>query len=154
MATYKIVSDQSTVDEFTKHYFKMHPRARKKPIDTPLHPSMNKWIKLPALTQDGLKQKWKKYAIWLVEKHGFTDLNIEKCYAVFTFYRPTKRRFDCDNISPKFFLDGVVEAGMLIDDDRNHMNPLIIYGEYDKNNPRMEVEFITLEEGMDLCFRQ
>ena len=30
--------------QWEKQYFKKHPRARKKPIDTPAQPSLNKWI--------------------------------------------------------------------------------------------------------------
>lgn len=144
---YIIVSNKETLAQYRKHYFKMHPRAKKFPIDTPIHPSMNTWIKLNAFKQDSLKQAWGEYAQWLVKINGYEDLQLEDCYGTVKVYRPTKRRFDADNISPKFLLDGIVKAGMLLDDDVNHLNPLILWGGYDKEDPRMEIIFEGRECG-------
>lgn len=44
-----------------------------------------------------------------------------------------------DNRSPKFLNDGLVESGLLVEDDYQHVNPTIIWGGYDKEHPRMEV---------------
>lgn len=52
---------------------------------------------------------------------------------------PTTRRADIDNYSPKFAQDGLTEAGVIIDDDYKHVNPLHIELYYDKENPRMEI---------------
>lgn len=141
MKQYTIISNKESLEQYRKHYFKMHPRAKKFPIESPIHPSMNKWIKLQSFKQDALKQAWGDYAQWLVEVNGYKDLQLDGCIGYVKVFRPTKRRFDADNISPKFLLDGIVKAGMLVDDDVNHLNPLILYGDYDKNDPRMEIIF-------------
>lgn len=141
MKRYTIISNKETVEQYRKHYFKMHPRAKKFPIETPIHPSMNKWIKLQSFKQDSLKQAWGDYAQWLVYNSGHEDLKLSSCTGTVKVFRPTKRRFDADNISPKFLLDGLVKAGMLLDDDVNHLNPLILWGGYDKEDPRMEIIF-------------
>lgn len=141
-----LVSNLDTVEAYKAHWKKKHPRARKFPIETPIHPSMNKWIKLPAFSQDNLKKAWGEYAEWLVEYHGYKNLMIEKCSCRIEIYKPTKRRFDLDNHGClKFFNDGLVKAGLIIDDDVNHLNPVTIYGGYDKENPRMEVHFFVGE---------
>lgn len=139
MKQYLIISDQQTLAEYRAYYFKKYPRRTVFPIETPIHPSMNKWIKLQAFKQDALKQAWGNYTEWLVAKYGFTNLKLDNCTCLVKIYRPSKRRYDLDNLSLKFCFDGIVKAGMLIDDDIEHMNPLTLWGGYDKNNPRMEI---------------
>ena len=56
----------------------------------------------------------------------------------YTTYFKTDRRHDLDNISPKFILDGFVEAGLIVDDDYKHIESLTIKCGIDKENPRME----------------
>lgn len=86
-----------------------------------------------------LKQRWKDFIIWVVNKYGYQDLHINKANITYKFYYGSKRRQDNDNRTPKFSNDGLVESGMLQDDDYSHLNPLIIYGDYDKHNERMEI---------------
>lgn len=140
---YTIVSNNITLKDYNDYYFNKYPKRKKKPIEKPYHPSVNKWFILPRPQMNKLKQDWKEYIIWLVEQNGFTDLHIEKCRITYRFYMPSKRRSDTDNYTPKFCQDGLVEAGVIVDDDYLHCNPLKIWLGYDKNNPRME---ITIEE--------
>lgn len=142
---YTIVSNQETLARYKEYYFKKHPNRKSFLIDSPLHPSMNKWVRLQGFKQNALKQAWKEYVMWLVKEHGFNDLMIEKCRCEARFYRPTKRRYDLDNLSLKFLFDGIVESNMLIDDSIEYLNPLMMYGSYDKENPRMEIDFIVTE---------
>lgn len=136
---YVIISNQETLDEYCKSYFKKYPKRKKKPIDKPWHLSINKWFIMQRPQMNGVKQAWKDYTIWLVEKYGYTNLHIEKCQITYRFFMPTKRRADCDNYTPKFTNDGLTESGIIIDDDYSHCNPLIIQLGYDKDNPRMEI---------------
>lgn len=92
------------------------------------------------------KQKWKEFSIWVVDYYGYRNLNIEKCTITYKFYYKTKRRQDNDNRTPKFCNDGFVEAGLLKDDDYEHLNPLILWGGYDKDRPRMEVIIDVLDD--------
>lgn len=85
------------------------------------------------------KQKWKDFSIWVVKYYGYENLKIDKCTITYKFYYGTKHRQDNDNRTPKFVNDGFVEAGLLIDDDYDHLNPIILWGGYDKLNSRMEV---------------
>lgn len=38
---YKLVIDQKVVDDYNTHYFRLHPRAKKPPIERPIMPSLN-----------------------------------------------------------------------------------------------------------------
>lgn len=143
--SYIILSDETSLAKYKEYYFKKYPNRKTFLIDSPLHPSMNKWVRLQGFKQNALKQAWKEYVMWLVEEHGYTNLMVEKCRCEARFYRPTKRRYDLDNLSLKFFLDGVVESNMIIDDSIEYLNPLVLWGSYDKEHPRMEIEFIVEE---------
>ncbi len=52
---YKIIIDQALVDEYCEYYFKLHPKAKKKPIEKPMHPSLNTWMILPRIQMNSLK---------------------------------------------------------------------------------------------------
>jgi Holliday junction resolvase RusA-like endonuclease len=56
-----------------------------------------------------------------------------------TFYYPTKHRKDIDN-SASTILDCMKTAGVIIDDDCQHVDELYCsFGGYDKENPRVEI---------------
>lgn len=56
-----------------------------------------------------------------------------------TYYFKTRIRHDPDNYSGKFILDGLVNAGIITDDSFNNIT-LLLSGDYDKSNPRTEIE--------------
>ena len=55
-----------------------------------------------------------------------------------TFYFDNRRRHDADNYQ-KFLLDGLVAAGVIKDDDFEHVQ-VTCKGAYDKQTPRVEIE--------------
>ena len=136
---YIIISNKETLEEYKKYYFKKYPRRSKFPLKEPCHPSINTWFILMRPAMNKLKQDWKEYTIWLAKKYNVDNLNINNCTLEYRFYRPTRRRADCDNLTPKFTNDGLTEAKVIIDDDYLHCNPLTIFLDYDKDNPRMEI---------------
>lgn len=134
-----IVIDREIVGEYTKHYFANHPRAKKPPIASPTHPSINQWMVLQRQAMNTLKQKWKDFSSWVVEREGHSGLMIEQCTIEVITYYERRIRHDADNYVPKFILDGFVEAGLLVDDDDNHVRRLVLGCEYDKTWPRTEI---------------
>lgn len=66
---------------------------------------------------------------------------------VYTLFPKTKRLCDVSNVCcivDKFFSDALVEAGKLEDDNYLFLNHITyVFGEVDKNNPRVE---ITIKE--------
>ena len=137
--TIRLVIDQSVLDEYTSFYFEEHPKAKKEPIPKPYHESINVWMIKRRPAMNALKQKWKSFIQWLVEKQGYTNLHIEECEIEQMVFYPNNRRHDIDNSVPKFILDGLVESGMIVDDDCLHIQKLILGCGTDKDNPRTEL---------------
>mgnify|MGYP001202538952 FL=1 len=142
---YKITIDRAAIDKYSEHYFEEHPRAYVPPIKQPYHESINKWMIMRRPAMNALKQKWKGFITWYVEILGYSALRIQKYEIIQTIYYPTKARRDPDNSTPKFILDGLVEGGMLGDDDGVSMQSLTLKCRYDKDNPRTEIEIKILE---------
>lgn len=145
MKSFTVTIDRSLVDRYTEFYFKQHPRAKKPPIKRPIHPSINDWMILTRQAMNSLKQKWKDFTIWLVGEWGYTNAQIQKCTVVADTYFPTRIRHDVDNTTIKFILDGMVEAGMLVDDSSEYVTELTLHCYTDKENPRTEITFCLYE---------
>lgn len=100
-------------------------------------------MKRPAM--NALKQRWKNFIIWLVNEYGYSGAGISKCEVAHIVYFPTNSRHDSDNYVPKFILDGLVESGMIIDDDCHHITKLVLMCGIDKENPRTEI-IVTIKD--------
>ena len=72
MQKIKLIIDNDTILEYEKYYFMQHPKARKKPIENPYHPLMNQWMIMKRPMMNALKQKWKDFICWFVEKQGYS----------------------------------------------------------------------------------
>lgn len=138
--------DNNTISEYEKYYFKVHPKATKKPIENPWHPLMNQWMIMKRPMMNALKQRWKDFICYFIEKQGYSNLQIEKCEMKFTTFYKTNRRHDVDAAAPKFILDGFSESGFIIDDDSKHLTKLILECYVDKDNPRTEIEVLIYDE--------
>jgi len=141
----KLILDQVVLDEYTKHYFKLHPKAKKVPIPKPRHESINQWCILPRIQMNALKQKWKDFVIYWIKSEGLSDRQLDNFEVVQTVFFDTKIRHDTDNQVPKFILDGFSESGFIVDDDEKHLHSLTLKTGYDKDNPRTEFEFFIKE---------
>ncbi len=142
----KLILDNTVLERYEKFYFNQHPRARKKPIEHPYHPSINQWFILQRQAMNTLKQQWKDFIIWWVKDLGLENKKLDNVELTFTTYMPTRRRIDTDNTVPKFILDGMVEGGLIVDDDSLHLKRLILCAGYDKDNPRTEILIQTIDE--------
>lgn len=87
---------------------------------------------------NNLKQRWKAFIVWVMNDLGLSGMMIEKCEIVYRTLFFQNRRHDLDNISPKYILDGFVEAGFIVDDDSEHITKLTLECGVDKENPRIE----------------
>ena len=146
MKEIKITIDRPLLDRYSDFYFSEHPRARVAPIKNPYHESINKWMIMRRAQMNALKQKWKAFINWLVEDQGYSNLHIERCEISQRIYYPTNRRHDTDNSVPKFVLDGLVESGMIVDDDSKHVIKLILECFVDEDDPRTEL-YISVIDG-------
>ena len=134
-----LVIDNAVLSRYEEHYFELHPRASKKPIAHPYHESINVWMIMKRPMMNALKQKWKDFIVWFVEDQGYSNLRIEKCDVICQTFYPNHRRHDTDNSVPKFLLDGLVQSGMIIDDDSEHINSLLLQCFVDAEHPRTEL---------------
>lgn len=134
-----LIIDRSVLDRYTEYYFSIHTRARVVPIPRPFHESINTWMIMKRPQMNALKKKWKDFIVWFVTEMGYSGLNIEKCEITQTIYYDNKRRHDPDNTVPKFILDGLVESGMIVDDDSDHLRQLSLKCGVDKTHPRTEL---------------
>ena len=131
--------DNGVLERYNEHYFSEHTRAKKVPIKHPYHESINFWMILKRAAMNALKQKWKEFIKWFIEEQGYSNLHIEKCEITQTIFYPTERRHDIDNGVPKFILDGLVESGMIVDDDSKHITKLTLSCGVDSKRPRTEL---------------
>ena len=134
-----MVIDDDVLREYDKHYFSIHTKASKRPIPQPYHESINQWMIMRRPMMNSLKQKWKDFIKWLVESKGYSNLRIEKCEIFQIVLYPNNRRHDIDNSVPKFIIDGLVESGMIVDDDCSHITKLVLQCGVDKEWPRTEL---------------
>ena len=140
-----LVIDNSVLDAYSQYYFSIHTRATKRPLKNPYHESINSWMIMKRPAMNCLKQKWRDFIKWFVNEQGYANLHIEKCEISQTIYYPTSRRHDLDNSVPKFVLDGLVESGMVVDDDSEHITKLTLQCGVDKAHPRTEL-LLTIQE--------
>ena len=136
--TIKLVIDENTLNDYNNFYFSRYPKRRVIPINRPLHPSTNTWFVMRRPQLNALKQKWKEFIVFFIENEGLSGLKIQKCTMEFTSFFKTKIRADCDNTTPKFLIDGLVEAQFIEDDDYLHLQSITLRCGYDKLNPRTE----------------
>ena len=139
----KLVMDNDVINRYNQYYFAHHPRAKKKQIEHPRHPSINQWCILPRLQMNALKQKWKKFGVWWINQLGYSDMKLDNFGMIVTVYFERKQRHDVDNQVPKFLLDAFTEAGFIVDDDDLRLRSLTLETGYDKQNPRTEIEIIS-----------
>lgn len=134
---------QELLDEWTKLYFKEHPRSRKKPLETPAQPSLNKWIILMRIAMNKMKQDYKSFVEFVVRENGLNDLGISECKCRYITYRKSKGRIDLDNTTPKFILDGLTAeaSGVLVDDSSTCITELTLLDEYRKGIKGARIEF-------------
>lgn len=137
--------DDDVLNKYEEYYFSIHKRAKKKPIAHPYHESINQWMIMKRPMMNALKQKWKDFIVWFVHDQGLENLRIEKCEMTFVTYYKTKLRHDIDNSCPKFIIDGLCEAGLIVDDDSKHITTLTLKCGVDSNRPRTEID-ISIKE--------
>lgn len=138
---YKLVIDNNALEEYNKYYFEKYPKRRVVPIKKPIPPSLNVWMVMPRFKMNSQKQSWKDFGVWLVGYYGLENKKIEKCNIVIEYFFDSRRRHDADNYTPKNLFDSFTQAGLLVDDDFNHVESLTIKGNYSKENPRVEIIF-------------
>lgn len=107
--------------------------------------SLNQWMRWHPMVRAKHAAQVKQDIGWLVVAAKWRGPALEKATVTYRFFFPGSRRRDPDNYlaATKFLADGLVQAGVLTDDDFAHYQPVLALGGVDKRNPRVE---ITVEE--------
>lgn len=84
-----------------------------------------------------IKKEWERLIAFVCRPKP--DKPIEKAVVKITYYFPDRRRRDPDNYSGKIVLDGLVKAGILMDDSFFNIQ-LLLEGDWDKDRPRTVME--------------
>lgn len=149
--TISIEFTEELLEEWLKIYFKKHPQAMKKPIETPANPSLNKWIILRRISMNKLKQDYKDFTKFVISHYELEDLGISKCKCKYITYRQSKRRIDLDNTTPKFILDGLTAeaTGVICDDGVDCITELALLSEF-KGVHGARIEFYECEYDKEL----
>lgn len=94
-----------------------------------------------------LKKEETQRVYWEAKSQHMTAITEYPVIVSFVWYTKDLRK-DVDNVAfaKKFILDGLVEAGVLKGDGRKFITGIRDLFEVDKNNPRTEVEIITINE--------
>ena len=112
--------------------------------------SLNEVLIIPSrMTMNAKKDKYGNLGMWIAAKYNLTDLNISNSSMEWRVFGETKANRDLDNISAgiKFLNDGLaVKSHFYVDDNYNHINPLLIVGDYSKDNPRTEIRISVFED--------
>ena len=85
------------------------------------------------------KDLWTNAVAWAARAAHTPPKPFQMARVTITYFFPTRARHDADNYAGKYLLDGLTIAGVIVDDDLKHISTTI-RGEYDKDNPRTEIE--------------
>lgn len=136
---------EELVEEYNKYYLTvLHPRAKKKPIESPYMRTLNKMLCEPNRIQaNASKHKYMDFTSYIIEQEELYGLRIAKCKLYIQFFYPTKLRRDLDgNVAMlKDFLDACVENELLIDDSYHVVQEIHATGEYQKGVKKVILTF-------------
>jgi crossover junction endodeoxyribonuclease RusA len=114
-------------------------------------PSLNQWSRMHWAKAAKIKKQWENDILYtflsLVRVWKKNEFPYQKAKIKITYYFATKRRRDIDNMNQKFILDGIVKAGIIADDSTNVIGQVEVVPEYDKDNPRVEIEISEVQHG-------
>ena len=90
------------------------------------------------------KKQAKEDSFALVMSQGKPDRPFQKAHITITWVAKDKRRRDTDNLlaSMKAYIDGLVTAGLIVDDSADHVSYTLQYERGTENNTIIEVEEI------------
>ena len=140
---YQIIFNQSNLDAFYEDYFKRYPTRAKKHIESPIVPSLNRWLALSPRARQPIKKCWVEYVRFVLDQQGLNELGLTACRMQIHFVFKTKRLSDLDNLTPKCLNDALTHCGFWVEDNYTVVQELRLSASYEKNNPQMIVTVET-----------
>ena len=109
-------------------------------------PSINQITSMVPMQRANEARRWRGAVADGVRGAGpvTTPVRIEAVY-----YWSTRRRRDLWNYAPKWAVDGLVDAGVIPDDDASAVSDCVVRFEFDRSRQRMELVVSSLAEPPD-----
>ncbi len=101
-----------------------------------IHPSINVWNGWGYHKYNREKCRWAEMVGWICK--NLPPMKGEVTVTVRYYFR-TRRKRDIDNYTPKFIMDGLVQGGLIEDDNSNIVKRLSVEMDYDIRNSRTDV---------------
>ena len=141
-----LVIDVAEFEDYKRKVKHKNPNKKMK-LKSHMWTSINVWANQNRYVKNDIKQSYHEFILYFITKYNLQNLNLSKVELKCTFFFKTKHRKDISNYVPKNCEDGLVESGFLEDDNHTVLNPLtLMFGGYDKDNERVEMEFTILKE--------
>jgi len=108
-----------------------------------LPPSLNDWQNLHVM-EKARRKKQVEHDVYYASYNQRPPKPYEKAKVKITIFFLTKRRRDERNFDAKWLIDSLIVAKLIKDDNVDVIGRPEIVLDYDKNNPRVEVEVIEI----------
>ena len=88
-------------------------------LDDYIHPSLNKWTNWH-WTKKSEQKKFCEELVYYASKK-YHNLLLDDCKITIVYYFDNKHKRDKDNYTPKFIMDGLVKAKVILDDNTTNV---------------------------------
>lgn len=144
MNTYTLIFNQQNLEEFYLDYFNRFPLRAKRHIESPIVPSLNRWLALAPRARQPIKKCWVEYVRFVLSQQNLLDLQLTACRVHIHFAFGDRRLSDLDNRTPKLLQDALTHCGFWIEDNYTVVQELRLTASYEKKNPQMIVTIESL----------
>ena len=145
--TYTLIFNQQNLDEFYLDYFNRFPLRAKRHIESPIVPSLNRWLALSPRGRQPIKKAWVEYVRFVLNQQGLNNLQLTQCKVLHLHFVFGDRRLsDLDNRTPKLLQDALTQCGFWTDDNYTVVQELRLTASYEKKNPQMVVKITEITD--------
>ena len=143
---YTLIFNQQNLDEFYKDYFNRYPGRSKRHIESPIVPSLNRWLALAPRARQPIKKCWVEYVRFVLDQQGLLDVNLTACKLHIHFVFGDRRLSDLDNRTPKVLGDALTRCNFWIEDNYTVVQEVRLTASYERKNPQMIVTVHDISE--------
>lgn len=139
----RILFNDAMVREYKEAYFAKYPKRKKFDIKA-TGMSLNAFTAKTRMAQAQAKAKYGEFVEYVLARQGVPKLGLSECHLCVIFKWKDNLRRDYDNyaITLKFYMDKIVEYGLIEDDSFHIVNGLKMQMESDKSLSGHQVEFV------------
>ena len=155
----RITFNADMLEEYDEQHKILHPRRKKRSLDcmgkkrTGMLCSWNIFLNVASrVIQNERKSSISDYTKFILKKLDVDRNYLDRCAVLVKQYNKTKSRFDLDNVCVKPSFDAITEYHIWEDDNVYHLEPFVVTGGHDKDNPRTEILIFPITEEFDREF--